>query len=625
MIEPSVQKSGENTAHRKGAKSAKEKIKKLCVLCVLAVQHFFQKNEAFTSKKKEREKLMNEPVRILVVEDSTADFELAKGEICQSVKECAFQRVETRKDFLKALESFQPNIVLSDYYLSRFNGMTALKLTHKRAPMTPFIIWTVTLSEEIAVKCMKAGATDYILKGNLKRLGPAVVQALEDKKAWRERKQEEGFLSQSEHLLRVIADNIPAFVSYLDQDRCYQFVNQHYAENFRKSITDMIGKPYREIVGEAYYQATLNNVNAAFSGKRVSYETTIDLPEIGRRWLMVSYTPDVDKLDNVRGIFIAAYDISERKQAEEALRESEARFSAVFHTSPIGISISRLTDGQYIDVNEAFLGLFGYTREEALSHTSLQLQTWAFPEDRGRAVKMLREQGRIRGMEAQCRKKSGEIWTGLASAEVMDVASESYILVLLQDITERKRAEEEQRSLVKHWQTTFAAVNDGICLLDEDQRIIRCNHAMPMLLNLPMEKLIGRHCWEIVHGTKEPMENCPVLRAKKSLHRESLELQVGNRWFDIVVDPILDESGTKMVSAVHIAREITERKRAEEVIRQRVEDLEHFHKLAVGRETRQIELKKEINELCSLLGIEQRYPLSFLEHKGDRNSKEKES
>ena len=115
MIEPSVQKSGENTAHRKGAKSAKEKIKKLCVLCVLAVQHFFQKNEAFTSKKKEREKLMNEPVRILVVEDSTADFELAKGEICQSVKECAFQRVETRKDFLKALESFQPNIVLSDY------------------------------------------------------------------------------------------------------------------------------------------------------------------------------------------------------------------------------------------------------------------------------------------------------------------------------------------------------------------------------------------------------------------------------------------------------------------------------------------------------------------------------
>ncbi|MCX6032833.1 MAG: PAS domain S-box protein [Chloroflexi bacterium] len=125
-----------------------------------------------------------------------------------------------------------------------------------------------------------------------------------------------------------------------------------------------------------------------------------------------------------------------------ALRESEARFSTVFHTSPIGISITRLADGQYIDVNEAFLSFFGYTREEALSHTSLRLQTWAFPEARDRVVKMLREQGRARNIEAQYRRKSGEIWTGLFSAAVMDVAGELHILVLLQDITERKQAEE---------------------------------------------------------------------------------------------------------------------------------------------------------------------------------------
>jgi hypothetical protein len=74
-------------------------------------------------------------------------------------------------------------------------------------------------------------------------------------------------------------------------------------------------------VGEAYYQATLNNVNAAFSGQRVSYETTIDFPEAGTRWLMVSYTPDVGESGHVQGIFIAAYDITERKQAEAQLAE----------------------------------------------------------------------------------------------------------------------------------------------------------------------------------------------------------------------------------------------------------------------------------------------------------------
>jgi PAS domain S-box-containing protein len=126
-------------------------------------------------------------------------------------------------------------------------------------------------------------------------------------------------LHENDQLLRMIADNIPAMISYIDQDRRYRFVNRRYAENFSKPVEAMIGKPYQEIVGEAYYQATLNNVNAAFSGQSISYETTIDLSGIGTRWLMVSYIPDVDELGNVKGIFIAAYDITQRKQAEEEI------------------------------------------------------------------------------------------------------------------------------------------------------------------------------------------------------------------------------------------------------------------------------------------------------------------
>ena len=82
--------------------------------------------------------------------------------------------------------------------------------------------------------------------------------------------------------------------------------------------------------------------------------------------------------------------MTERKRTEDGLRESEERFSTVFQASPVGMSITRVADGQYIEVNDAFLSLFGYAREEALSHTSLQLQTWAFPEDRDRLVSMLR-------------------------------------------------------------------------------------------------------------------------------------------------------------------------------------------------------------------------------------------
>jgi PAS domain S-box-containing protein len=132
-----------------------------------------------------------------------------------------------------------------------------------------------------------------------------------------EQKRAEEALRKSEQLLRTSADNIPALVSYLDQDRCYRFVNQRYAENFGKPLEALVGKPYRDIVGEAYYQATLKNVNAAFSGQRISYETSIDFPGIGTHWVIVTYTPDIDAQGHLKGIFVVAYDITDRKRAEE--------------------------------------------------------------------------------------------------------------------------------------------------------------------------------------------------------------------------------------------------------------------------------------------------------------------
>ena len=124
---------------------------------------------------------MKKPVRILIVEDRSDDADLAKHEIRRIFSDCEFQVVETRENFLQALETFRPDVVLSDYTLPRFDGMKALKLTLQHAPLTPFIIWTGSISEDAAVDCVKAGANNYILKDNLKRLGPAILRALEEK------------------------------------------------------------------------------------------------------------------------------------------------------------------------------------------------------------------------------------------------------------------------------------------------------------------------------------------------------------------------------------------------------------------------------------------------------------
>ncbi len=153
------------------------------------------------------------------------------------------------------------------------------------------------------------------------------------------------------------------------------------------------------------------------------------------------------RIDNEDVILSITRDITERKLAEMALRESEERFSRFFRASPVCTSISRLSDGQFVDANDAFLSFFGCTRKEVAGLSALELDLWANPEDRAKMIAVLQEQGGIGDFETRFRTKSGEIMNVLVSAEVIEMAGEPYILGLTHDITERKRGEEERKKL----------------------------------------------------------------------------------------------------------------------------------------------------------------------------------
>ncbi|SPF46993.1 putative Histidine kinase [Syntrophobacter sp. SbD1] len=140
-------------------------------------------------------------------------------------------------------------------------------------------------------------------------------------------------------------------------------------------------------------------------------------------------------------------DMTERKQAEDSLRESEERFSKFFRASPVGTSIARWSDGPIVDANDAFLRLFGYTRQEVIGHNPFELGMWANPDERTHMVETLQKLGGIQDFETRFRRKSGEIMDALISAEVIEVAGQRYILGLTHDITERKKAIEEKKKL----------------------------------------------------------------------------------------------------------------------------------------------------------------------------------
>ncbi|MBE3036538.1 MAG: diguanylate cyclase [Candidatus Atribacteria bacterium] len=147
-------------------------------------------------------------------------------------------------------------------------------------------------------------------------------------------------------------------------------------------------------------------------------------------------------------------DITGRKQAEEALRESVEKFSKAFQTSPYAIIITRAKDGKFIETNDAFTSYTGFTREEAAAGSSINLKLWVDRENREWVISALKEGVEVKDKEFQFRKKNGEIMIGLFSAQIIHINNEPFILSSINDITERKNTENEILHLSYHDQLT---------------------------------------------------------------------------------------------------------------------------------------------------------------------------
>jgi PAS domain S-box-containing protein len=126
----------------------------------------------------------------------------------------------------------------------------------------------------------------------------------------------------------------------------------------------------------------------------------------------------------------------------------------------------------------------------------------------------------------------------------------------------RQEAGAEVTRVAQEWQRTFDATNDAIWILDRNQHVMRSNRTAERFFPAAGGRFVGRHCYEIVHGTSEPPPDCPILRSRKSLRRESMDLFLGGSWFEVIVDPLLDEEG-RFDGAIHIVSDITGRKKAE--------------------------------------------------------------
>lgn len=199
-----------------------------------------------------------------------------------------------------------------------------------------------------------------------------------------------------------------------------------------------------------------------------------------------------------------------------------------------------------------------------------------------------------------------------------------YVNIYGRDVTEERSAGRAILQAKIEWERTFDSVPDLIAILDKNHRIVRANRAMAARLGRTPDDCVGLICHQNMHGCDSPIETCPHVLTLTDGQEHSAEVydESLNAYFLVTTNPIRDAEG-QMVGAVHVARDITARRRAEEAGRQHMEelrevntDLARFNRAAVGRELRMIELKKQVNELCAKAGLPPPYALEFEKEDG---------
>ncbi|MDD2337080.1 MAG: PAS domain-containing protein, partial [Geobacteraceae bacterium] len=269
-----------------------------------------------------------EKLRILINEDMPSDAELLEYEIRKSGFNFISNRVDSREGFLAALEEFCPDLIISDYNLPSFDGMQALALAREISPFIPVIIVTGALNEEIAVECMKAGADDYVLKDNLRRLVPAIGVVMANSKARSERVLAEEQSAASERKMRAVFEHAHDAIFILHEGifidcnpQAEKLFGVARSNLLNRSLSDFYPKGHKGLASQdpaaERFRKTLAGEPQNFEWRLQRFdETTFDVD--------VGLSPiEIDGRLNVMAIL---RDITDRKRIEFELRENEKKY-----------------------------------------------------------------------------------------------------------------------------------------------------------------------------------------------------------------------------------------------------------------------------------------------------------
>jgi PAS domain S-box-containing protein len=501
---------------------------------------------------------MNPEYKILIVEDQPADAELALHEIGKVLKNFQYRIVETQNDFIYQLDIFSPNIVISDYQLPSFDGMTALKISKEKYPLLPVIIFTGSMNEDTAVECMKAGASDYVIKEHLKRLGNAVLNAFEQSDIVKEKLIAEQAFKTSEEKYRTIFENV--------QDVFYQTDLEGTVKEISPSIKHFSEFKREEIIGHSVSELYLDFKDReqlllmlTTKGEIRDYEIRMKT-KIGKiKYGSINARLVKDEEGKPHHIDGAIRDITERIAVSKALGQSEEKFRNLFenHSAPNMIMNPRTFE--IIDANHAAAQFYGWSIEELKNLKVQEINISPLPEIK-RVISTIHEE-KLGNFEFQHRLKNGQIKDVEVFASEIQIADENYIHVIIHDITNKKKTEQQNRLLSKAIEQSPVVV-----VITNPSGIIEyVNAQFTNLTGYSFEEVIGKNPRILKSGEQSNEYYKELWDTIMAGNEWTGELQNKKKngdlfWESATITPLVDEHGN-ITHFVGIKEDITEKRK----------------------------------------------------------------
>ena len=392
-------------------------------------------------------------------------------------------------------------------------------------------------------------------------------------------------------LQAMVLDQLQDHVTVTDLEGVVTYVNQAEADALGTTRESIVGQ-HVSIYGDSpeadarqHEIVVATRVHGAWQGSVVNFRPDGSRIDIDLRTMLIR-----DESGEPVAMVGIGTDITARLKAEDALAMSEERYRLAFQNSLDSVNINRLSDGMYVEVNQAFLDIMGYAAHEVMGRTSLELDIWADPADRQHLVDELRQNGRCHNFEARFRRNDGTVIWGLMSAVVMELEGVPCILSITRDITEVKAAREvlerhqqqleqvvDQRTAdLRDAETKYRTVADFTydweTWVDDAGRWLYCSPACERVSGYRAEEFLARPelYVEITHA-EDRVRLLEHLQEGESNGVRDLELRIRHkngelRWIEHLCQPVRDAAGKSIGRRVS-NRDITERKQTDEALR----------------------------------------------------------